>query len=130
MAVVALVLAAALAYASLTRGLPPLEQLTVLLNPQDGHSAPAHASLRPHRSASARARSPPRTLPVPTSTYVQFPQALVDATLALSRAGFLDLPRLHPKGWQDPQAHPTLAQRLVYDLVLWDQPASTPAQHP
>ncbi len=34
--VVALVLAAALAYASLTRGLPPVEQLTVLLNPQDG----------------------------------------------------------------------------------------------
>ncbi len=32
----AFVLATALAYASLTRGLPPFEQLTVLLNPQDG----------------------------------------------------------------------------------------------
>ena len=29
-------LAAALAYASLTRGLPPLEQVSLLLNPQDG----------------------------------------------------------------------------------------------
>jgi membrane peptidoglycan carboxypeptidase len=122
-AVVALVLAAALAYASLTRGLPPLEQLTLLLNPQDG------TLLQPTRLYDRTGQHLIRTLS-PTDSprtyiyYAQFPQALVDATLALTQPDFWTSPGYTLKGWQDPQAHPTLAQRLVYDLVLWDQPPS------
>ncbi len=122
-AVVALVLAAALAYASLTRGLPPLEQLTVLLNPQDG------TLLQPTRLYDRTGQHLIRTLSPTDSprTYIyygQFPQALVDATLTLTEPDFWTSPGYTLKGWQDPQAHPTLAQRLVYDLLLWDQPAS------
>jgi membrane peptidoglycan carboxypeptidase len=122
--VVALMLAAALAYTSLTRGLPPVEQVTVLLDPQDGQL------LQPTRlydrtgqylvAALSPTDSPRIYIP-----YDQFPQALVDATLALAEPGFWTSPGYTLKGWQDPQAHPTLAQRLVYDLLLWDQPAST-----
>jgi membrane peptidoglycan carboxypeptidase len=122
--VVALVVAAALAYASLTRGLPPLEQLTVLLNPQDGQL------LQPTRLYDRSGQHLIRTL-APTDSartyisYTQFPPALVDATLALTEPDFWSSPGYSLKGWQDPLAHPTLAQRLVYDLLLWDQPVSS-----
>ena len=123
-AVVALVLAAALAYASLTIGLPPLEQLTVLLNPQDGQL------LQPTRLYDRTGQHLIGTLsPTDSSrtyiSYDQFPQTLVDATLALTEPDFWTSPGYTTSGWQDPQAHPTLAQRLVYDLLLWDQPASS-----
>ena len=122
-AIVALVLAAVLAYASLTRGLPPVEQMSVLLNPQDG------LLLQPTRLYDRTGQHLIATLsPTDSSrtyiSYDQFPQALVDATLALTEPGFWTSPGYTLKGWQDPQAHPTLAQRLVYDLVLWDQPVS------
>ena len=56
--------------------------------------------------------------------FADFPQALVDATLTVTQPDFWTSPGYTLKGWQDPQTHPTLAQRLVYDLLLWDQPAS------
>ena len=123
-AVVALVLAAALAYAYLTRGLPPLEQVPVLLNSQDGQL------LQPTRLYDRTGQHLIGTLSPTDSartyiSYGQFPQALVDATLALTEPDFWTSPGYTVKGWQDPQAHPTLAQGLVYDLLLWDQPAST-----
>ncbi len=58
-------------------------------------------------------------------SYDQFPQSLVDATLAVIQPDFWTSPGYSLKGWQDPSSHPTLAQRLVFDLVFWDQPAST-----
>jgi membrane peptidoglycan carboxypeptidase len=123
-AVVVIVLAATLAYASLTRGLPPLEQVSVLLDPQDGQL------LQPTRFYDRTGQHLIATL-APTSsdrTYISFshfPQALVVATLALTQPDFWSSPGYTVKGWQDPQSHPTLAQHLVYDLVFWDQPAST-----
>jgi len=123
-AVVTLVLTAALAYASLTRGLPPLEQLTLLLNPQDGQL------LQPTRLYDRTGQHLIGTLSPTDSdrtyiSYAQFPQTLVDATLTVTQPDFWTSPGYAIKGWQDPQAHPTLAQRLVYDLLLWDQPPST-----
>ena len=121
--IVALVLAVALAYASLTRSLIPVEQITVLLNPQDGQL------LQPTRLYDRTGQHLIATLSPTDSprTYIsidQFPQALVDATLALTEPGFWTSPGYTLKDWQDPLAHPTLAQRLVYDLLLWDQPVS------
>jgi membrane peptidoglycan carboxypeptidase len=123
-AVVMFVLAAALAYSSLTRGLPPLEQLTRLLNPQDGQL------LQPTRLYDRTGQHLIGTLSPTDSdriyvSFAQFPQTLVDATLAVTQPDFWTSPGYAIKGWQNPQAHPTLAQRLVYDLLLWDQPAST-----
>jgi len=116
-------LAAALTYASLTRGLPPVEQVSVLLNPQDGQllqPTRLYDRTGQHLVAVISPTDSPRTY-IP---YDQFPQALVDATLALAEPGFWTSPGYTLKGWQDPQSHPTLAQSLVYDLLLWDQPAS------
>ncbi len=123
-AAVALVLAAALAYASLTRGLPPVEQLTVLLNPQDGQllqPTRLYDRTGQHLIDTLSPTDSPRTY-IP---YDQFPQALVDATLALTEPNFWTSPGYTVKGWQDPDTHPTLAQRLVFDLLLWNQPASS-----
>lgn len=116
-------LAAALTYAGLTRGLPPVEQLPVLLNPRDG------LLLQPtrffdrsgsHLLASLSPDSGPRTYIL----YDQFPKALVDATVLLADPNYWREPGFLVAGWQDPQKHPTLAQKLVSDLLLWDEPPS------
>ena len=122
--VVALVLAASLAYASLTIGLLPIEQLSVLLNPLDGQllqPTRLYDRTGQHLIATLSPTDSPRTY----ISYDQFPQALVDATLALTEPDFWTSPGYTIRGWQDPQTHPTLTQRLVYDLLLWDQPVSS-----
>ncbi len=120
----AIVLAATLTYASLTRGLPPLEQVSLLLNPQDGQL------LQPTRIYDRTGQHLIATLAPSDSariyiTYDQFPLSLVLATLAVSQPDFWTSPGYTIKGWQDPYSHSTLAQRLIFDLVFWDQPAST-----
>jgi membrane peptidoglycan carboxypeptidase len=122
--VVGLLLASALTYASLTSGLVPLEQLTVLLNPQDGlllQPTRLYDRSGQHLIATLSPTDSPRTY----ISFDQFPSALVDATLALTEPDFWTSPGYSIKGWQDPQVHSTLAQRLVNDLLLWDQPASS-----
>jgi membrane peptidoglycan carboxypeptidase len=122
--VVGLVLVSALAYASLTSGLVPLEQLTVLLNPVDGlllQPTRLYDRTGQHLIATLSPSDAPRTY-IP---YDLFPPALVQATLALTEPDFWNSPGYSLKNWQDPLVHPTLAQRLVYDLLLWDQPASS-----
>ncbi len=119
-----LVLAAALTYVSLTRGLPPLEQVSLLLNRQDGQL------LQPTRFYDRTGQHLIATLaPTDTNrTYIafdRFPQSMLSATLAVSQPDFWTSPGYTIKGWQDPSSHPTLAQRLVFDLVFWDQPVST-----
>ncbi len=52
------------------------------------------------------------------------PQTLINATIALAEPDFWSSPGYVLSGWQDPETHPTLAQRLVSDLLLGDQPAS------
>jgi membrane peptidoglycan carboxypeptidase len=121
---VALVLVAALTYASLTRGLVPLDQLLVLLNPLDGQLLQP-TRLYDRSGQHLVATLSPTTSPRTYIPYAQFPQALVDSTLALIEPGFWSAPGYTVEGWQDPLEHPTLAQRLVYDLLLWDQPASS-----
>ena len=48
----------------------------------------------------------------------------MDATLALTDTGFWTSPGYVINGWQDASTHPTLAQNLVYNLLLWNVPAS------
>ncbi len=122
-AAVVLVFTAALVYASLTGSLPPLEQMSVLLDPQDG------LLLQPTRFYDRTGEHLISTLSPTASdrTYIpydQFPKALLDATLALVEPDFWTSPGYSTKGWNDPRAHPTLAQRLVFDLLLWDRPAT------
>jgi len=121
--VVILVISAALAYAALTRGLPSLDKLTRLLNPVDGQL------LKPTRIYDRTGQHlidtlSPNDLDRIYVPFADFPQALVDATLTVTQPDLWTSPGYTVKGWQDPQTHPTLAQHLVYDLLLWDQPAS------
>jgi len=122
-AVVVLVFSAALVYASLTDSLPPLEQMSALLDPQNGQL------LQPTRFYDRTGEHLISTLSPTASdrTYIpydQFPKSLLDATLALAQPDFWTSPGYSTKGWNDPQAHPTLAQRLVFDLLLWDRPTT------
>ncbi len=119
----ALLLAAALGYASLTRGLPPVEQLPVLLDTQDGllrQPTRLYDRTGQHLIQTLAPTDAPRTF----LTYDQFPPALVNATLALVEPDFWYSPGYEIGGWRDPETHPTLAQRLVSELLLYDAPAS------
>ncbi|MGE5027248.1 MAG: transglycosylase domain-containing protein, partial [Betaproteobacteria bacterium] len=98
----AAILSAAFAWASLTRGLPSVATLPVLLDPQNG------ALLQPTRlydrsgervvAVLAPFDAPRRYIPL-----ADFPQALVDATRV---------------------AHPDIAGELASRLLLWNEPPS------
>jgi membrane peptidoglycan carboxypeptidase len=100
--IAAVILTAAFTWASLTRDLPSVAALPVLLDPQDG------ALLQPTRLYDRNGEhviavlspfdEPRRYIPLE-----QFPLQLVDATLA---------------------SQPDLAGRLASDLLLWDEPPS------
>jgi membrane peptidoglycan carboxypeptidase len=122
----ALILLLGLAYADLTRGLPSVDELPLLLNPPDG------ALLQPTRiydrtgqhllaslSSSATSR---RYLPLNPQNPQHLPESLVQATLAVNDPTFWNHPGYLLGGWQNPDQHPTLAQRLAYELLLWNEP--------
>ncbi len=120
---VVLILIAVWAYSDLTSGLPPVEELLILLNPQDG------LLLQPTRiydrnDQQLLATLAPTDAPRSYTAYSQFPKSLIDATIALADPGFWDQPGYVLDGWRDPETHPTLAQKLVSDLLLWDDPPS------
>ena len=118
-----LILALALAYADLTRDLPPIEALPILLDPPEG------LLLQPTRlydrtgqqllAVLAPTDAPRRYLPLDA-----LPESLIDATLAQADPNFWDHPGYIWDGWRDPESHPTLAQKLAADLLLWDEPPS------
>ncbi len=124
----ALVLAAALAYAGLTRDLPSVEALPRLLNPPDG------LLLRPTRVYDRTGThllrtfgvegAPRRYLALSESNPQHIAPSLAEAVVALNDPGFWKHPGYALNGWQDPSLHPTLAQRLVSDLLLGDEKPS------
>ena len=117
------ILTAALAYASLTSGLPPLERLTILMNPNDGQllqPTRLYDRTGEHLLASLAPSDTQRVY----ALYDQLPRALIDATVASAQSDFWTSPGYRITGWQDSDVHPTLAQRLVSDLLLADQAAS------
>jgi membrane peptidoglycan carboxypeptidase len=117
------ILATALVYADLTRGLPPVEELAALLNPRDGlllQPTRLYDRTGQHLLATLAPNEGPRVYVL----YSQFPKSLVDATVASAQPNFWSSPGYVTGDWRDPEAHPTLAQGLVYNLLLWDDPAS------
>ncbi len=126
--VAALIIATAFAYVSLTRDLPSAELLSILLNPPDG------LLLRPTRIYDRTGEnilftfapddSERRYLPLSETNPQHLPKVLGDAVVA----------RVDPYFWEHPgytlptitnyELHPTLAQRLAFDLLLFDEPAS------
>ena len=117
------VLAGVLAYAGLTSGLPPVEELSILLNPNDGQL------LQPTRLYDRTGQHLLAVLAPGDGTriyaiYNHLPQTLINATIALAEPDFWSSPGYVLSGWQNPESHPTLAQHLVSDLLLGDQPPS------
>ena len=122
-ALILAVLAAVLAYAGLTSGLPPVGQLSILLNPNDG------LLLQPTRLYDRTGQHLLAVLAPGDATriyalYNQMPQTLINATVALTQPDFWSSPGYVLGGWQDPDAHPTIAQHLVFDQLLGNQAAS------
>jgi membrane peptidoglycan carboxypeptidase len=117
------IFASVFAYADLTRGLPSTDQLPILLNQQNG------LLLQPTRVYDRTGEHVIFTF-APTDTarvYVPFaslPKSLVDATIAASDPRFDSHPGYLLSGLDNPDSHPTLAQNLAYDLLLFDEPPS------
>jgi len=122
-ALVISVLVGVLVYAGLTNGLPPVEEMAVLLNAKNG------LLLQPTRLYD---RTGDHLLAVLSPTdasrdyipFSQLPKSLVKATIAVAQPDFWSSPGYKFAGWRDPAAHPTLAQTLAYGLLLWDAPAT------
>jgi membrane peptidoglycan carboxypeptidase len=122
------ILFVALTYADLTRDLPNVEILPGLLNPPDG------LLLQPTRvydrtgqnllMTFAPNESPRRYLPLNSQSPQHLPDFLARATVALMDPGFWSQGGYSLTGWQDPEAHPTLAQLFVSDLLLYKEPPS------
>jgi len=118
-----------LLYADLVRGLPSIVALPLMLDPQNGlllqptrlyDRTGQHllATLAPNEAAR-------QYLPLDPQASPHLPQNLADATIALADPNFWDQPGYVIEGWNNPESHPTIAQQLVADLLLWDEPPST-----
>jgi len=125
-----LILLAALAYANLTSNLPNVEILPALLNPPDG------LLLQPTRiydrtdqhllMTFAPDDSPRRYLPLNPQNPQHLPDFLSQATVAIDQQDFWKSPGYTLDSWQDPNLHPTIAQELVSDLLLYNEPPTVP----
>lgn len=123
-----LIVSTALAYADVTRNLPSTDILPHLLNPPDG------LLLQPTRiydrsglnllytfSTDESAR---RYLPINQSNLQHIPLELVNAVIAVQDPQFWNHSGYSIAGYDDPESHPTIAQQLVNDLVLYSEPSS------
>lgn len=112
-----------IAYADVTADLPSIQVLPILLNPVNG------ALLEPTRLYDRSGQQLLLEL-APTQgrrvylTYKQIPAELIQATLAIADPRFWEHGGYTLTGWRDPRLHPTLAQRLAAELLLWDEAPS------
>lgn len=123
-----LILALAFSYADLTRDLPSVELLPALLDPPDG------LLLQPTRlydrsgqrllATFSAGESLRRYIPLDPGNPQHLPEALAQATLALADPNFARHAGYTLAGLGQFDLHPTLAQRLASDLLLWNEPPS------
>ena len=126
--IAAIIIVTAFSYMSLTRGLPSIEALPALLNPPDG------LLLQPTRIYDRTGRniiftfapndSPRRYIPLSETNPQYLPKSLVDAVIAKTDPHFWDQAGYSLADLTNPDSHPTLAQRLVFDLLLFKDPPS------
>lgn len=123
-----LIILGAFAYADVTRGLPSTEILPILLNPPDG------LLLQPTRvydrtglqllAVFAPVESPRRYIPVNEQNPQHIPAELVNAVIAAADPGFARHSGYSLEGLDNFDLHPTIAQKLVGALMLYDEPPS------
>ncbi|GAB4543606.1 MAG: PBP1A family penicillin-binding protein [Anaerolineales bacterium] len=124
----ALILFAAFAYAEVTQGLPPVQTLPRLFNPPDGFL------LEPTRIYDrsgthllyvfAPEDAPRRYLPINPQNPQRLPEDMLNAILAAQDPAFWRHSGYTLEGIRDPNAHPTLAQKLAADFLLYDEAPS------
>jgi membrane peptidoglycan carboxypeptidase len=124
----ALIITTAFAYVSLTRDLPSAQSLPAFLNPRDG------LLLQPTRIYDragdhvlftfAPADSPRRYIPLGETNPQHLPASLADAVLAKTDPYFWGHPGYTLNTITNYELHRTLTQRLVFDLLLFEEPAS------
>ena len=126
--IAALIITVAFNYVSLTRGLPSIEIFPILLNPPDGtllQPTRIYDRTREHVLFTfAPNDSSRRYVPLSDTNPQYLPKALVDAVIATSDPDFWDHAGFTLAAFTNYENHPTLAQRLVFDLLLFDEPAS------
>lgn len=126
--IAALIIGTAFSYVSLTRDLPSVGILPVLLNPPDG------LLLQPTRIYDrtgdnilftfAPNDSPRRYIPLGDTNPQYLPKSLSDAVITKTDPGFWRHAGYSLTSLTNYQVHDTLAQRLVSELLLFDEPPS------
>lgn len=122
------IVVSAFAYVNLTRDLPSTAVLPILLNPPDG------LLLQPTRIYDrtgkdllftfATNNAQRRYLPLSATNPQHLPRSLRDAVIAKTDPYFEEHPGYTLTTITNYDLHPTLAQRLVFDLLLFDEPPS------
>jgi membrane carboxypeptidase/penicillin-binding protein len=124
-----LIVSSALAYADITRDLPSVDVLPNLLNPPNG------LLLQPTRMYDrsgtnllftfATDESTRRYIPINEQNPQHISAELVNAVIAVQDAHFWNHSGYAIAGYDQPDLHPTIAQQLVSDLILYSEPPST-----
>lgn len=126
--IAASIVASAFTYVSLTRDLPSTDILPHLLNPPDG------LLLQPTRIYDRTGQyvlftfapndASRRYIPLSETNPQHLPKSLADAVIAKTDPDFWTHPGYTWNTLGNFDSHPTLAQRLVSDLLLFDEPPS------
>src|SRR6266540_2573460 len=129
--IAALILTTAFTYVNLTRNLPSTQILPTLLNPPDG------LLLQPTRiydrtgdhviftfAPASGATLPRRYIPLSDTNPQYLPKSLADAVIAKTDPDFWKHPGYTFNTITNYELHPTLAQRLVFNLLLFNEPPS------
>jgi len=124
----AIIIVTAFEYVSLTRDLPSIDELPALLNPPDG------LLLQPTRIYDRTGKnilftfapndSARRYIPLSDTNPQYLPQSLADAVVATSDPNFYKHAGYTLSQLTNYDVHPTLAQKLVFDLLLYNEPPS------
>ncbi|HNK62986.1 MAG TPA: transglycosylase domain-containing protein [Anaerolineales bacterium] len=120
-----LIILSAFAYADVTRDLPSTEILPRLLNPPDGlllQPTRVYDRTGLHMLATfAPNESPRRYIPISVQNAQHIPEELVDATIAAADPRFENHSGYSLEGLNNFDLHPTIAQKLIDDLVLYNE---------
>ncbi|HQU37898.1 MAG TPA: transglycosylase domain-containing protein, partial [Anaerolineales bacterium] len=126
--IAALIIVTAFAYVNLTRDLPSPQILPILLNPPSGlllQPTRIYDRTREHILFTfAPDDSPRRYIPLSDTNPQHLPQSLADAVIATSDPNFYDHAGYDLATITNYQLHTTLAQKLVSDLLLFNEPPS------
>ncbi len=120
------ILAAAFFYVSLTANLPSIDLLPALLEPPSGpllQPTRIYDRTGTHLLAVLAPEDAPRSyVPIDPNAPVHIPNTLVRATVALVQPDFWSSPGYTLNDLSNPDEHPTIAQQLVANLLLADEP--------